>query len=132
MIDSIPFENMGYQTSGFPLRETSKDVDDIHPTQKGRHIKLILLFLVPQSMDNGITPVNETDQRPHELPRIAYVRVPKGCPVFKLRILIRYIEMKLNEIYGRGKRLNFVLTCEEGSDNWTYQYDLPSVDVVYI
>jgi hypothetical protein len=135
--NSIPVENMSHLTSSFPLRSESekmgyidRDTDGIHPTQQTKKkIKLQLLFLIPGEASDD---VNEEDQRPDSLPRVAAIRVPKGVPVAKIRPLIRHVENQLQDIFGRSKRLNFVMVCEEDSENWQFEWELPTFGVVYV
>jgi len=123
--DNIKVENMSHVTASFPIREkdTNEDIpdNDIHPTQLGkRRIKLEIYFIVPGEEPNP------------GIPRIAKVRVPRGVPVAKLRPLIRHCEAALQDIYGRSKRLNFVMTCDDDSNEWVYEFDLPVFGVVYV
>ena len=136
---NLSIENMSHLTSSFPLRIESdktgyvdRDQEGIHPTQMmKRRIKLQLLFVIP-SETNEHEAYEEGDQSPESLPRIASVRVPRGVPVAKLRVLIRHVEEQLQNIFGKSKRLNFVMTCEESSENWIYEFDLPTFGVVYV
>jgi hypothetical protein len=135
---NITIENMSHITSSFPLRTESistgyidRDFEGIHPTQlTKKKIKLQLLFVIPGEVSED--KVDFGDQEPENLPRVAMVRVPKGVPVAKLRNLIRHCEEQLHDIYGKSKRLNFVMTCDEDSDNWKYEFDLPTFGVVYV
>lgn len=139
MIETLEIENMSHLTSSFALRSESekvnyvdRDVDGIHPTQQNKQrIKLILLFFIPGVTDeDGIYPPSV--QRPESLPRLASVRVPRGVPVARLRLLVKHIEEQLHNIYGKSKRANIVLMCDEFSENWEYSFDLPTFGVVYV
>jgi len=126
---SIPVENMSHLSSSFPVRGDAGD--EVHPTQQTKKkLKLTLLFLIPgEESANELLP---EDQDPEKLPRIASIRVPKGIPVAKLRSFISHIEAQLQDIYGNSKRLNFVMECDEGSNDWKYSFDLPTFGVVYV
>lgn len=125
---NIPIENMSHLTSAFPLRA---EPEDIHATQQTKKkIKLTLLFVVPGEMSGE--SINFEDQRPESLPRIVSIRVPRGVPVAKIRMFIRFIEDQLHEIYGKSKRLNFVMVGDEDSNNWVYEFELPTFGVVYV
>jgi hypothetical protein len=137
----ITIENMSHLTSSFPLRNESdkmgyvdRDVDGLHPTQlRMKKIKLVLMFIIPGDVgDSDPGELNEEDQKPESLPRLASVRVPKGVPVAKVRPLIRFLEEQLQDIFGRTKRANFVLVCDEGSEDWRYEFELPTYGVVYV
>jgi len=134
MITSIHVENFSHLASTFHHRdEEYRDVDGFHPSQKGsRRIKLVLLFLIPAAITDEVNVLPEEEQHPELLPRIASVRVPRGTPIYKVRNLIKYLEKQLSEIYGKASRLNFILTCEDGSENWSYEHELPTYDVVYV
>jgi len=130
---SIPVENMNHLAMSFPFkREVDPSGDgELHSRQQAmRLIKLQLLFIVP-SPENF--DYNFLDRPPVEkLPRFASVRVPKGVPVGKIRLLISYIEGELQDIFGRSKRANFVMVCDGDSDSWSYSFDLPTIGVAYV
>lgn len=136
---SITIENMSHIVSSFPIRADStalnyvdRDSDGIHPTQQSKKkIKVQLLFVIPGEADES-GDLNYEDQKPESLPRMASVRVPKGVPVAKLRPLIRHIEDSLHDIYGKSRRVNFVMVCDEDSNDWRYEFDLPTFGVVYV
>jgi len=131
--NSIPVENMNHLAMSFPLaRELDPNGDgSLHSRQQVmKPIKLQLLFIVPtpENLD-----YNFLDRPPVEkLPRFVSVRVPKGVPVAKVRLLISYIEGELQDIFGRSKRANFVMVCDGDSDLWSYSFDLPTIGVAYV
>lgn len=132
---NIPIENMSHLTSSFPLRTDIVEGEMVfHSTQNSKkRIKLVLLFVIPGS-EEVIDPETmlEEGQKPDSLPRIASVRVPKGVSVAKIRSLIRHVESGLQDIFGRSRRLNFVMICDEDSENWRVEFDLPVFGVAYI
>jgi hypothetical protein len=136
MITSILIENFSHLAYTFHQRDGEyRDVDGFHPSQKGsKRIKLVLLFVIPAAISEeaAFLSLNKEDQDPNLLPRIASVRVPKGTPIYKVRGIIKFIEKQLTEIYGKASRLNFIMTCEDESENWSYVHHLPTYDVVYI
>ncbi len=135
MISEVPVENMSYTTQNFELRSgkslapgyhpNDDRVDDIHPTQKGKRIKLILFFWIPAAVEEGCRDMS------CKLPRLASVRVPRGCPIFKLRGLIKHVENELSEVYGKAKRAEIVLIADEYTEEWEYSHHLPMSNVTY-
>jgi hypothetical protein len=122
---------MSHLANSFPIR--NDDESELHPSQLTKKpMKLMLFFIIPSAFDEGITPVNPEDQRPECLPKFAAVRVPKGVPVARLRNLIRHVEDELHSIYGRAKRCNLVMVCDDDSNNWQFSFDLPTSGVVYV
>jgi hypothetical protein len=129
--NSVPVENMSHLADSFPLRDGG-DLSNVHATQQTkRRIKLTLLFVIPASDESMLGTLLE-DQRPEDLPRFASVRVPQGVPVARLRPLIRHVEEALQDIFGKCKRANFVMMCDEDADSWTFSFDLPTFGVVYV
>lgn len=130
---TISIENMSHLTSSFLTKSDDSEMEEerTHPTQKRlRKIKLVILFVIGGE-DTGDDYMEE-DQDPAYLPRLASIRVPKGVPVAKIRALIRHVEAQLQDIFGKSRRVNFVMMCEENSENWTYEFELPTFGVVYV
>lgn len=63
---------------------------------------------------------------------LVYIDVPPAFPVFKVRGLVNYLEERLNEIYGKAKRANFVYTAPENSSEYSLMFDLPIHGVRYV
>jgi hypothetical protein len=126
---SFLIENMSHLTSSFSILEGEEFNSELHASQVNKkRIKLMLFFLIP--------PIEFSPEADSDLfsmmPRIASVRVPRGVPVSKLRNLTKFIEAQLHDIYGRSKRLNFVMTASEFDDNWSYEFDIPTFGVIYV
>ena len=145
MIQSIPIVNMSYLGDSFQiitgqgrnsnisadLRSTNPNDPDymIHPTMRGsKRIHLVLLYFIPgEDLED-----NTSVQDPTHWPRIASIRVPRGCPISKLRPFIRAMEQELKDIYGKAERCSISLVATEGTDVWKYIHELPTFDVVYV
>jgi hypothetical protein len=114
----INIESMSHLTSGFPGLVEGEE-EGVHPSQQTKiKIKLSLIFVIPGEEDSF---------------RLVSVRVPRGIPIAKLRLLIRYLENQLQDIYGKSKRANFVLVSDDNLvENWRVEFDLPTFGVVYI
>lgn len=123
MLNKLDVENLSYIADNFPLK--SENNESHHSQKSKKPIKLILLFTVPIAEDE--------ENRDNDVPcRLVGIRVPRSCPIIKLRSLIAYIENELKEMYGSTKRANFILTCPEEKDKWELEYQLPMYNVTYI
>lgn len=129
---SLDVVNMSHVTSGFAIRDDDKAA---HYTQYHlRPIKLYLVFLIPGEESSEVGLKDPFEQDPENIPRFAFVRVPKGVPVFRLRALIVHCENELQEIYGfrRVKRADWVFTGDDTTNNFKYEFILPMSGVVYV
>jgi hypothetical protein len=129
---SIVIENMNHLAMSFPLRTDGgpSDAELSNRPADRRRIKLQLLFVVPAPQDPNYDFLDQPDRE--ELPRIISVRVPRSLSVAKLRLFVKYIETQLQDIYGRSKRLNFVMICDENSELWKFEFQMPDVGVYYV
>ena len=148
--NSVTIENLSFYADDFSVTNTGnnargfhpdndRDMNPesenylLHPTQRGsRRVKLTLLFWIPGEEAPSYDYFTEKDQRPEKLPRLASVKVPRGCPIFKLRKLIKHVEGKLRKTYGFAERCRIVMIGDPYLDLWEYDTELPMTDVIYV
>jgi len=135
MLNKLEVEDLSYLTGTFPAGKSIEE--SLHPTQRsaGRQIHLKLLFAVPAWSEKEAKPweADKDLEFMKEAPvKIVSISVPRGIPIYKIRHLIKHVEGELREIYLDAKRLNTVLIKEEGSDVWSYAFELPTYGVAYV
>lgn len=120
-MNNMVVEDMSHLADGF-VPEGSGE----HPSQKNsRPIKVKLLFFVTLAEDDPY----RTDDTPCKL---VSVRVPKGTPIYRLRMLIGHIERELRSIYHEAQRTQAILEADENSDRWSLSFNLPMYGVTYV
>ena len=125
IIESVPIVNFSYLADEFTLSERSP----LHYTQENcRKIKAALLYWIPAEESEETVFI----MHPELLPRLAYVTIPKGCPILRVRSIINHVEARLIEIFKSCKRANIILVSEDEGINWRYEFDIPLYNVAYV
>lgn len=124
MIDYDEYSHLGISYYEEP---DSDALNNLHASQVGRRMKVRLVFLVPikDGSDKSGKPLTEPF-------KLAFVRIPRALPVYRVRGYINHMERELGDLFGFAKRLNFVLTCEEDSRVWRTDLSLPTTNILYV